>query len=253
MSPPKPVPVAPVLSLTTPTTQTFPTTLNGGPRFSPAHFYPPTAGRPQFRHRHSGSVLHSIRQQELSLPDRFETAFTIIRSIGRGVSSEAFAVSSRETGAVSAVKRTKTPSSGPKDRLRRLEEIDILRQISTGEDKSPYIVSLFSAWEQEGHLYIQTELCACGNMAEFLDSHGQVNEFLDEARVWKITTQIALGIQHLHERNILHLDVSTSYVSMANNAKLLLSSNQPTSLSQKMAISSLVTLAWLRVGQERPL
>lgn len=155
-------------------------------------------------------MLHSIRQQQLALPDRFETNFSITRSIGRGVSSEAFAVVNRETGAVSAVKRTKTPSTGPKDRLRRLEEIDILRQISTHKDKSPYIVSLFSAWEQEGHLYIETELCGRGNLAEFLDAHGQVHEFLDEARVWKITTQIALGIQHLHDRNILHLDVCTS-------------------------------------------
>ena len=58
----------------------------------------------------------TLRQRESQQPDRFESQFVNIRSIGKGVSSEAFAVESRETGAVSAVKRTKIPFGGPKDR-----------------------------------------------------------------------------------------------------------------------------------------
>ena len=73
-------------------------------------------GRPQFKQRHSGSVLLSIRQQELQQPSWFETNYTILRSLGNGAFSDAFEVTDRQRGGVYAVKRTKHPFAGPKDR-----------------------------------------------------------------------------------------------------------------------------------------
>lgn len=74
-------------------------------------------GRPQFKIRHSASTLVSLRQQELQQPSWFETNFTILRSLGSGAFSEAFEVADRSRhGEVYAVKRTKSPFGGPKDR-----------------------------------------------------------------------------------------------------------------------------------------
>lgn len=84
-----------------------------------ASFPPPAGGRPTFRHRHSGSVLHALRQQEIQSPDRFEARFVIVRSIGAGEFSNAFAVRDREDGQLWAVKRTKHAFGGPKDRCVR--------------------------------------------------------------------------------------------------------------------------------------
>jgi len=74
-------------------------------------------GRPQYKARHSSSTVLSLRQQELSAPSWFETNFALLRNLGNGEFSDAFEVAdhSRE-GKVFAVKRTKHPFSGAKDR-----------------------------------------------------------------------------------------------------------------------------------------
>ncbi|GAA5885725.1 hypothetical protein JCM5296_000126 [Sporobolomyces johnsonii] len=180
-------------------------------------------GRPQYKTRHSSSTVLSLRQQELSQPSWFETNFALLRPLGNGEFSDAWEVAdhSRE-GQVFAVKRTKNPFLGPKDRLRRLEEVDILRLFSTEEDRSPHLISLVDAWEQAGHLYIQTELCPAGNLAYWLEEFGREHEQLDEARVWKILAELTAGVFHLHSRNVLHLDLKPANVFITDRGHLKL-------------------------------
>lgn len=88
------------------------------------------------------------------------------------------------------------------------------------EDPDPHLISLVDAWEQTGHLFIQTELCEGGNLAVFLEEYGRTHETLDEARVWKILTEVALGVQHLHARNVIHLDLKPANVFIAKDGHL---------------------------------
>lgn len=77
----------------------------------------PGPGRPQFKIRHSSSTVLSLRQQELSQPSRFETDYTLLRNLGNGEFSDAWEVQDHtREGKVYAVKRTKQPFLGPKDR-----------------------------------------------------------------------------------------------------------------------------------------
>ncbi|GAA6032450.1 hypothetical protein JCM8097_008181 [Rhodosporidiobolus ruineniae] len=195
--------------------QTSSSALAGG---SGAH---PSQGRPQFKIRHSSSTVLSLRQQEMNQPSWFESNFTLLRSLGNGAFSDAWEVSdhSRE-GQVYAVKRTKNPFLGPKDRLRRLEEVDILRLFSTDENRSPHLISLVDAWEQSGHLFIQTELCPSGNLAWWLEMYGSEHEQLDEARVWKILAELTAGVAHLHSRGVLHLDLKPANVFITDRGHL---------------------------------
>lgn len=81
------------------------------------HVPKPAGGRPQFKIRHSSSTVLSLRQQEISQPNWFESNYSLLRSLGNGAFSDAWEVAdlSRE-GRVYAVKRTKNPFLGPKDR-----------------------------------------------------------------------------------------------------------------------------------------
>lgn len=106
--------------------------------------------------------------------------------------------------------------------LRRLEEVDILRLFSTDDNRSPYLISLVEAWEQSGHLYIQTELCENGNLSHFLEEYGRLHEVLDEARVWKILTEITAGVAHLHSRDVIHLDLKPANVFITDRGHLKL-------------------------------
>ncbi|BGP00036.1 Mitosis inhibitor protein kinase SWE1 [Rhodotorula toruloides] len=182
---------------------------------------PPPQGRPQFKVRHSSSTVLSLRQQELSQPSKFETNYTLLRNLGNGAFSDAWEVADHtREGKVYAVKRTKNPFLGPKDRLRRLEEVDILRLFSTEKDASPHLISLVDAWEQSGHLFIQTELCPAGNLAYWLEVYGSEHEQLDESRVWKILAELSAGVAHLHSRNVLHLDLKPANVFITDKGHL---------------------------------
>ncbi|BGP25181.1 Fungal Wee1 protein [Rhodotorula toruloides] len=182
---------------------------------------PPTLGRPQFKVRHSSSTVLSLRQQELSQPSRFEANYSLLRNLGNGAFSDAWEVADHtRDGQVYAVKRTKNPFLGPKDRLRRLEEVDILRLFSTDKDASPHLISLVDAWEQSGHLFIQTELCPAGNLANWLEVYGSEHEQLDESRVWKVLAELSAGVAHLHSRNVLHLDLKPANVFITDKGHL---------------------------------
>ncbi|GAA6008814.1 hypothetical protein JCM10207_001733 [Rhodosporidiobolus poonsookiae] len=181
------------------------------------------AGRPQFKVRHSSSTVLSLRQQEMQQPSYFETNFVLLRTLGNGAFSDAWEVADRSRdGQVFAVKRTKAPFLGPKDRLRRLEEVDILRLFSTDENRSPHLISLVDAWEQSGHLFIETELCPAGNLAYWLEVYGSEHEQLDEARVWKILAELTAGVAHLHSRGVLHLDLKPANVFITDKGHLKL-------------------------------
>ena len=88
------------------------------------------------------------------------------------------------------------------------------------EEPNPHLISLVDAWEQSGHLFIQTELCTGGNLAVFLSEYGSSHETLDETRVWKVLTEVALGVKHLHDRNVIHLDLKPANVFIDSSGHL---------------------------------
>ena len=91
---------------------------------------------------------------------------------------------------------------------------------SSEHDASPHLISLVDAWEQAGHLFIQTELCPAGNLAYWLEEYGAEHEQLDEARLWKIVTELAAGVAHMHSRNVLHLDLKPANVFITDKGHL---------------------------------
>ncbi|SCV70050.1 BQ2448_1444 [Microbotryum intermedium] len=193
--------------------QSFPLSELERHRFDKTHTRPVTFGRSHGKMRQSSSVMDSLDARDNQESNYFETNFVVTRALGTGAFSDAYEVldRSRQDG-VYAVKRTKQPFGGPRDRIRRLEEVDILRSLSNEAQRSPRLISLVDAWEQSGRLFIQTEVCPSGNLEFFLDTYGHDHEHLEEARVWKIMAEIAAGIGHLHSRHIIHLDIKPANV-----------------------------------------
>ena len=95
-----------------------------------------------------------------------------------------------------------------------------MRLVGSGPDRSAFVVEFFNAWEQTGHLFIQTELCPDGTLADFLLDYGQNYEHLEEGRVWKIATELALGVAHLHSKSIIHLDLKPANVFVTADGRL---------------------------------
>ena len=86
-----------------------------------------------------------------------------------------------------AVKKTRQAFIGPKDRKRKLQEVQVLKALG----RSDHTVELIDSWENKDHLYIQTEFCEEGSMDLFLDQVGRKAR-LDDFRIWKIMLELSL-------------------------------------------------------------
>ncbi|KAK3672194.1 mitosis inhibitor protein kinase swe1 [Recurvomyces mirabilis] len=106
-----------------------------------------------------------------------------------------------------AVKKSRKPYTGQKDRARKMREVDILKSLRGFEN----VVELVDSWEAKGHLYIQTEFCENGNLKDFLLRTG-FKARLDDFRIWKILLELTLGVKSIHDANIIHLDLKPANV-----------------------------------------
>lgn len=86
-----------------------------------------------------------------------------------------------------AVKKSKQPYAGLKDRERRIREVDVLKALTN----SDHVISFVDSWEDSGHLYIQTEFCEEGSLDVFLAQVG-LKARLDDFRIWKILLELSL-------------------------------------------------------------
>ncbi len=86
-----------------------------------------------------------------------------------------------------AVKKSRHAFIGPKDRQRKLQEVNTLRALG----QSDHTVQFFDSWEERSHLYIQTEFCEEGSLDLFLDQVGRKAR-LDDFRIWKIMLELSL-------------------------------------------------------------
>lgn len=73
------------------------------------------------------------------------------------------------------------------------------------------MVEFFDSWEDHGHLYIQTEFCEEGTLDLFLIQEGTKGR-LDDFRIWKIVSEVSLGLKHIHDSGYIHLDLKPANV-----------------------------------------
>ncbi|CUA75330.1 mitosis inhibitor protein kinase SWE1 [Rhizoctonia solani] len=133
---------------------------------------------------------------------RLEREYTTVQQIGKGTFGQVLKV--EKDGRLFAVKRSK-PFEGVRHRRRVLEEVDILRHLAA--PGHPNVLQFEDAWEQDGRSLILTEMCELGNLADFLTEWGEKYERLDEARVWKIASDLSHGLAYIHHMGVIHLDL----------------------------------------------
>jgi mitosis inhibitor protein kinase SWE1 len=88
---------------------------------------------------------------------------------------------------VFAVKKSRRPYTGPRDRKRKLREVTALQAMGHND----HIVQFMDHWEADDHLYIQTEFCEEGSLDLFLTHVGRKAR-LDDFRIWKVLLELSL-------------------------------------------------------------
>ncbi|KAL1922881.1 uncharacterized protein VTP21DRAFT_9257 [Calcarisporiella thermophila] len=150
-----------------------------------------------------------------STQDYFDYHFKHISIIGRGEFSEVSKVQDRTTGKHYAVKKTKLPFISPNDRFEKLQEVAIIWSLECHDN----VIRLVDAWEQFGYLYLQMELCENGSLYSYLEDCGS-REPVEERRIWRILADLAKGLKHLHNSNIIHLDIKPANILIHKDGKL---------------------------------
>ncbi|XP_075034849.1 membrane-associated tyrosine- and threonine-specific cdc2-inhibitory kinase isoform X2 [Mixophyes fleayi] len=134
----------------------------------------------------------------------FKQCFQNICKLGRGSFGEVYKVRSREDGCLYAVKRSVSPFRGESDRHRKLQEVRKHERVG----EHPNCLRFVRAWEEKRMLYLQTELCV-GSLQQHSEDLG---EPLSSQQIWNITCDLLRGLKHLHDRNLLHLDIKSANV-----------------------------------------
>ncbi|RFU36159.1 hypothetical protein B7463_g199, partial [Scytalidium lignicola] len=108
---------------------------------------------------------------------------------------------------VYAVKKSRQPFQGTRDRQRKLQEVSALKAMG----HSDHVVHLIDSWEEKNRLYIQTEFCEEGSLDLFLSQVGRKGR-LDDFRIWKILLELSQGLQHIHDAGYIHLDLKPANI-----------------------------------------
>mmetsp|Transcript_5189 Transcript_5189/g.9120 ORF Transcript_5189/g.9120 Transcript_5189/m.9120 type:complete len:423 (-) Transcript_5189:3-1271(-) len=136
----------------------------------------------------------------------FASQFQVIGILGSGEFSQVLKVQSLgDPSNTFAVKKTKRQFRGRLDREHYLEEVYSYRKI---RPPCVNIVRYYKAWQEDGHLYVQMELCSLGTLGKIgqhVESSG--SKFCSEHVLWKILHDVLNGLVHLHANNIIHTDI----------------------------------------------
>lgn len=166
--------------------QPYADVLSSVPRTNPDHFASsPVTGMP------FGTAI----------PPDLRRRFKSVERLAKGQFSDVYLVEDTRMNKF-AVKRSRAAYSTEKNRARMKEEVLVLQHIG----KHEHIIEYLDSWEDSGHLYIQTEYCENGSLDVFLRDLGRTQR-LDEFRVWKILTEVALGLCFIHDQGFVHLDL----------------------------------------------
>ncbi|XP_066496265.1 uncharacterized protein [Tiliqua scincoides] len=139
-------------------------------------------------------------------------------ALGQGASADVFLARSTRSQALVAVKRVRlVPGKRLRDREAVLREVAILRGL-----RHPHVVAchghFFDTGEQ--HIFIVQEYCEGGSLDQHIQArHGAP---FAEGVIMRWFVQLALAVQHIHARRILHRDIKASnvFLTQAGHLKL---------------------------------
>lgn len=106
-----------------------------------------------------------------------------------------------------AVKKSRKPYTGNRDRSRKMREVEILKSLRGHEHLAEFV----DVWEAKNYLYIQTDFYENGNLKDFVAQQGAKGR-LDDFRIWKVLLELSQGLKSIHDANFIHLDLKPANV-----------------------------------------
>eukprot|EP01102_Stenamoeba_stenopodia_P005172 TRINITY_DN1568_c0_g1_i1.p1 TRINITY_DN1568_c0_g1~~TRINITY_DN1568_c0_g1_i1.p1 ORF type:complete len:509 (+),score=51.34 TRINITY_DN1568_c0_g1_i1:165-1691(+) len=148
-------------------------------------------------HRRSASESLGLASYDrYSATGRFESSFKKIRVIGRSKIAQVFECIHLSTNQSFAVKVIANCKSYKDWISRELNAMLAVRDTS-------HLIRYYDYWEEDNQAHIQMELCRGGSLDKKINTDFRYTE----SQILTILFQITMGLRHLHELNLAHIDV----------------------------------------------
>ncbi|KAI3370254.1 hypothetical protein L3Q82_025041 [Scortum barcoo] len=132
--------------------------------------------------------------------------YNFVRVVGKGSYGEVHLVKHKTDRKQYVIKKLNLITSSKRERRAAEQEAQLLSRL-----RHPNIVTYRESWEGDDcQLYIVMGFCEGGDLYHRLKQ--QKGELLPERQVVEWFVQIAMALQYLHERNILHRDLKTQNI-----------------------------------------
>ncbi|ODM93780.1 Twitchin [Orchesella cincta] len=141
--------------------------------------------------------------------------YDILEEIGTGAFGVVHRCREKKTGHIYAAKFIPVSHAMEKELIRR--EIDIMNQLH-----HPKLINLHDAFEDDDEMVLIYEFLSGGELFERITAEGYQ---MSESEVINYMRQICEGVKHMHERNIIHLDIKPENImcqtKSSTNVKLI--------------------------------
>ncbi|KAJ8047037.1 Serine/threonine-protein kinase Nek4 [Holothuria leucospilota] len=131
--------------------------------------------------------------------------------VGKGSYGEVWLVKQKKDNKQYVIKKMELKNASKREKKAAEQEAKLLSKL-----RHPNIVSYRDSFNSEdGHLYIVMGYCDGGDVYNRLKQ--QKGKMLEEKQVVEWFVQIAMALQYMHERNILHRDLKTQNIFLTKS------------------------------------
>jgi len=140
-------------------------------------------------------------------------SYVIGKLIGKGSYGQVSLAKHKRDKKQYVIKKIDLHEASDRERTFAQQEVQILAKL-----KHPNIVSYKESFQNnEGFLHIVMGYCEGGDLYTKLKDQGKRKEHLSEKQIVEWFVQIAMALQFMHDRNILHRDLKTQNIFLTKS------------------------------------
>ena len=140
-------------------------------------------------------------------PESITNKYQILEEMGRGAFSNVYKIQSKIDNKIYCLKKLNL-----KKTTNKTNEINILSKLS-----HPNLVKYITSIQDKEGIYIIMEFCEYGDLYSLLRSIRKKKVFINEDIIWDIAYQSLLGLEYLHNQNIIHRDIKLLNIFMSKD------------------------------------
>ena len=145
--------------------------------------------------------MDQLKKKEYEVGNKLSD-FEVIKELGKGSYGIVYTVRSLLNSNVYVMKKMELNHLKPRQQQECYREVSILKKVSHQN-----IIKYYSSFLEKEILYIIMEYAELGDLYSLIKHYKKHSKYFDEIDLWRISSEILLGLEYLHSQNIIHRDI----------------------------------------------